>query len=85
MRTFVQFRLLGVVLLLAAVAATWELSHPESETSPAARQYPYVMRELYPNSARILYTEGVSLVLDGNLPAARQKFEAALATGDKTI
>ncbi len=85
MRTFVQFRLLGVVLLLAGIAAAWEFSHPDSETSSGNRKYPYVMRELYPQSARILYTEAVSLVIDGNLSAARKKFEAALATGDKTI
>jgi hypothetical protein len=42
------------------------------------------MRELYPESSRILYVEAMTHVLNGNLPEARERFEAALATGERT-
>lgn len=79
-----RFRLLGWILLLAALAAAWELATPETADSPSQDQLPYVMRELYPESSRILYVEAMNHVLNGNLPAARQRFEAALATGERT-
>ncbi len=79
-----RFRFLGCILLLAGLAALWELRSTQTEDSPEANRLPYVMRDLYPTSARILYTEGVALVIEGNLLAARRKFEEALATGDRT-
>jgi hypothetical protein len=79
-----RFRLLGCVVLLAALAAAWERMAPDRDDSPSNRQLPYVMRELYPESSRILYVEAMTDVLNGNLPEARARFEAALATGERT-
>ncbi|MES2793491.1 MAG: hypothetical protein V4719_28015 [Planctomycetota bacterium] len=79
-----RYRLLLVILSLATVAALWELTDPNPQTSRKSQVLPYVMLDLYPDSPQILYQLGIQQVLQGDLPAARRQFERALAAGETT-
>ena len=78
------YRFLFYVLSLAGVALVWELNEPDPQLAKNPQGLPDLMRTLYPQNAHILYVEGVQGVLNGDLRRAREKFEAALATGNKT-
>lgn len=79
-----RYRLLLIVLLMAAVSLVVELSARESSKASDNSALPIVMLNLYPESADTFYLVGMQHVIAGNHRKARYFFEKGLATGDRT-
>ena len=79
-----QYRLLLIVLLVAAISLVAELSARKSSKPANNSALPITLLNLYPESADTYYLVGMQHIISGDHLKARFYLEKGIATGDRT-